>query len=213
MIFIDLDNTIYNQKQILDYVFLEIGKYIEKRYDIPKNIIKEFLIKITKEKTLRYKIFDSLIEKFKLELDKKELLNLYKRKTEEYLINKKIKIYSDFEQILKNCNNFIIYTEGDEKIQKLKINNIEKNYKIKLDLIIVKNKLSEENIEIFKCYNPKIYIGDNPYTDFYIPNKLNIFTIRILRGLYKEIPDDIVSLEYRPKISIRRLNKNIIYEK
>ncbi|MEM4915595.1 MAG: hypothetical protein QXT85_02490, partial [Nanopusillaceae archaeon] len=109
MIFIDLDNTIYNQKQILDYVFLEIGKYIEKRYDIPKNIIKEFLIKITKEKTLRYKIFDSLIEKFKLELDKKELLNLYKRKTEEYLINKKIKIYSDFEWILKNCNNFIIY--------------------------------------------------------------------------------------------------------
>ena len=61
-------------------------------------------------------------------------------------------------------------------------------------------------------YDPKVFIGDNPYTDFLIPNKVGILTIRVLTGLYRNIPNNIVKKEYRPNITLRNLkslNKTI----
>jgi hypothetical protein len=204
MIFIDLDNTLYNQELYLKYVFKKIGKYIEENFDINSNKIYNDLMNITKLKTLRYPIFDFIINKYNLDIDSKKLVELYRKHNIKYLSNNKIKVYKSALRILKNYN-CVIYTEGKKEIQEIKIRNIEKNYNLKLNYIIVENKLKEENIEIFNKYSPNLYIGDDVFVDFFIPNKLNILTVRVLTGIYSNIKNDIVDVDYRPKITIKNL--------
>jgi len=204
MIFIDLDNTLYNQEQILRYVFSKISKEIERRFDINKSETFEYLLNLVKEKTLRYKIFDDLVSKFNLEVSPEELVKLYREFSLDFLKKNKIRLYKSALEIL-NSYNLIVYTEGNEEIQKEKIKNIMENYGISLDYIIVKNKLDESNREYFEEYKVKIYIGDDPFADFLIPNKLGITTIRVLTGLYRNIPNERVKEEYRPKITIKNL--------
>jgi len=204
MIFIDLDNTLYNQEQILRYVFKKISEELEKEFDLNKSKIFRYLLNLVKEKTLRYKIFDDLISKFNLEISSEELVKLYRRFNLEFLKNRKIKLYKSALEILSN-NNLIVYTEGNREIQEEKIKNIMKNYRVRFDYIIVKDKLDENNRKYFEEYKAKIYIGDDPFADFLIPNRLGITTVRVLTGLYRRIPNESVKEEYRPKITIRNL--------
>ena len=205
MIFIDLDNTVYNQGQYLRYVYKEISKFIEKEFKINSKDVYKYLVNITKTKTLHYPIFDDLVKDFKIDIDPKELVNMYRKLVIDYLKNKKLILYKEALNILKN-ENVVIYTEGREELQKAKIENIEKNYNLKLNYIIVKDKLDKENIKIFEEYSPKIYIGDDIFKDFYIPNKLNILTVRVLTGIYKHISNETVKEEYRPKVTIKNLS-------
>jgi putative hydrolase of the HAD superfamily len=49
-----------------------------------------------------------------------------------------------------------------------------------------------------------IYIGDNPFKDFFNCNKVGIKTVRVMRGMYKEIK---VSKFYDAKIKIKNLSE------
>lgn len=205
MIFVDLDNTLYNQEQYLKFVFKEIGKHLKKRTNINKEIIYKFLFDIVKAKTMSFPIFDYLVKYFRLDIDPRELVELYREFSVLFLKSNKLCLYESALKLLKRCD-VIIYTEGNEEIQIKKIENIEKNYKFKLNYIIVKNKLDKGNVKIFRKYNPVAYIGDDVFRDFYIPNMLNILTIRVLTGLYKNIPNNIVKKMYRPKITVKNLS-------
>lgn len=204
MIFIDLDNTLYNQEQILKYVFSKISEELERRFNINKSKTYNYLLNLVRKRTLRYKIFDDLVSRFNLEIPPSELVNLYRKFNIEFLQTNKIKLYGSALEILES-NNLIVYTEGNEEIQKEKIKNIMKNYGIFFDYIIVKDKLDEDNRKYFETYQVNIYIGDDPFVDFFIPNKLGIMTIRVLTGLYRNISNESVKEEYRPKITIKNL--------
>ena len=131
----------------------------------------------------------------------------------EYLEKNKIILYkSALDFVSKNRERMVIYTEGNREVQEAKIANIERNYKVKLNYVIVEDKLDEKNVRIFEEYSPSIYIGDDVFSDFYIPNKLGILTVRVLTGLYRNIKNEVVGVMYRPRItirSIRFLNKRI----
>lgn len=205
MIFTDLDNTLYNQGQYLKLIFRKIGEFLEKELKINSTIIYNYLLNTAKTKTMNYPIFNSLIKEFKLNISSMELIELYRRLTINYLENNKIILYKGALHLLEN-HDVIIYTEGRREIQEIKIRNIERNYKLKLKYIIVEDKLKEKNMDIFNKYSPSIYIGDDVFRDFLIPNKLGILTIRVLTGLYKDIPNNIVDYEYRPKTTLRNLS-------
>lgn len=206
MIFVDLDNTLYNQGQYLKFVFRKISRVIEEEFKVNSSKVYSYLLSLVREKTLRYPVFDSLISKFSLNISSKELINLYRVFTKEYLEKNKIVLYkSALDFVSKNRERIIVYTEGNREIQELKIGNIERNYKIKLNYVIVEDKLDERNISIFKKYSPSIYIGDDVFSDFFIPNKLGILTIRVLTGLYRNIRNEVVDVMYRPKITVRNI--------
>ena len=214
MIFIDLDNTLYDQGQYLKFVFRRISKIIEEEFKISSSEIYNYLFNLVKEKTLRYPIFSSLTSRFDLGISPGELVKMYRTLSMEYLERGKITLYkSALDFIIKNKERIVVYTEGNREIQEAKIANIEKNYNVKLTYVIVKDKLDEENVRIFEEYSPSIYIGDDVLSDFYIPNKLGILTVRVLTGLYRNIRNEAVGAMYRPRVtvrSIRFLNKRFI---
>lgn len=214
MIFVDLDNTLYDQGQYLKFVFRRISKIIEEEFKISSSEIYNYLFNLVKEKTLRYPIFSSLTSRFDLGISPGELVKMYRTLSMEYLERGKITLYkSALDFIIKNKERIVVYTEGNREIQEAKIANIEKNYNVKLTYVIVKDKLDEENVRIFEEYSPSIYIGDDVLSDFYIPNKLGIPTVRVLTGLYRNIGNEAVGAMYRPRVtvrSIRFLNKRFI---
>ncbi|RIB35347.1 MAG: hypothetical protein BXU00_02365 [Candidatus Nanoclepta minutus] len=204
MIFIDLDNTLYNQEQILRYAFGKISEELKKEFNLNKSKTFRYLLNLVKKKTLRYKIFDDLVSKFNLEISSEELVKLYREFNLEFLKNKKIELYKSALDVLNN-DNLTVYTEGNREIQEEKIKNIMKNYGVRFNYIIVRDKLDENNRKYFEEYKVKAYIGDDPLADFLIPNKLGIITVRVLAGLYRRIPNESVKEEYKPKITIRNL--------
>ena len=103
----------------------------------------------------------------------------------------------------------IVYTEGQKALQELKVKSLGIEDLIE-GVIVVKSKLSPENASIFKEERPVLYIGDDPYVDFYIPNILGILTIRVLTGLYKNISNSVRGESYAPRFTVRRLSKKIL---
>jgi len=85
MIFIDLDNTLYNQEHILRYVFGRICEKLEKRFNLSKSKTSKYLLNLVKKGTLRYKIFDDLISKFDLKVSSEGLVKLYQKFKVKYL--------------------------------------------------------------------------------------------------------------------------------
>jgi len=203
---VDLDNTLYNQEQILRYVFGRISRFIEAEFGIPRVEVFNYLMNTVKSKTLRYPVFNNLVARLHLDFSPRKLTEMYRLYTVEYLEKHRITLYRSALRLLETAD-VVIYTEGCREVQELKIANIERGYGLKLRFILVEDKLREENLEIFERFKPEAYIGDNPYTDFLVPNKLGIPTIRVLTGLYKGVGNDVVEPAYRPLITLRSLKE------
>jgi len=204
MIFVDLDNTLYNQEQILRYVFRRIGRFIEAEFGIPWVEVFSYLMDAAKSKTLRYPIFNDLVNLLHLDISPRRLAEMYRLYTVEYLERRRITLYRSALRLLETAD-VVIYTEGCREVQELKIANIERGYGLKLRFIVVEDKLRRENSGIFERTRPEAYIGDNPYTDFLVPNRLGIPTLRVLTGLYRGILNEAVEPAYRPSITLRSL--------
>ncbi|BCU69987.1 hypothetical protein [Stygiolobus caldivivus] len=205
MIFIDLDNTLYNQEQYLKPVFRKIAKAVQRKCGTNSRVVYEYLVRTVRAKTMHYPVFDSLVEDMRLDIDPKDLVKSYRELSIEYFKNKGVTLYKNAVDLLKR-GDVVVYTEGRKEFQGVKIKSIEEKYGLKLNYIVVEDKLNEENVRIFKEYSPAVYIGDDVFRDFFIPNKLKIVTIRVLTGLYRGIPNTVVEESYRPKITVRNLN-------
>jgi len=206
MIFVDLDNTLYNQEQILRYVFRRISRFIEAEFGVPWAEVFSYLMNAAKSKTLRYPIFNDLVNLLHLDVSPRRLVELYRLYVVEYLERRRITLYRSALGLLETTD-VIIYTEGYRGVQELKIANVERGYGLKLRFIVVEDKLRRENSEVFERIRPEAYIGDNPYTDFLVPNSLGIPTVRVLTGLYRGIPNEAVEPAYRPLITLRSLRE------
>ena len=205
MIFIDLDNTLYNQEQYLKPVFRKIAKVVQRESGVNQRVVYEYLMRTARTKTMHYPVFDSLVEGLKLDVDPKGLVKLYRELSTEYFRSKGVTLYKGALDLLKR-EDVVVYTEGRREFQEVKIRSIEEKYNIKLNYIVVEDKLNEENVKIFKEYSVTVYIGDDVFRDFFVPNRLKILTVRTLTGLYRGIPNTAVGESYRPKITVRNLN-------
>jgi len=194
----DLDDTLYEEFQFVKSGFLSVSVYMAKNYGIDKEKFYEILIKIL-EQHGRGKIFDIALEK--MDLFNEDLVKslVYIYRSHEPMI----KLHDDLQEILSDLKKEYklgLITDGDSKVQRNKVRalKIEKYFdsmifsdefgidKRKPHLFPYKQALKQLNIQAREA----IYVGDNPNKDFIGAKKLNINTIRILNGEYKNIKLD-----------------------
>ena len=210
-IFIDLDNTIYNQEPLIRYALREICKKIDGELD--RHACFRTFMKILRSKGLHARIFDRFLERTSIDVEIDDLVKMFREKQFEYIHKNGLKAYASAIKFLREANSVhlrvIVYTEGQKALQELKVKSLGIEDLIE-GVIVVKSKLSPENASIFKEERPVLYIGDDPYVDFYIPNMLGIPTIRVLTGLYKNVSNSVRGENYAPRFTVRRLSKKIL---
>ena len=195
-IIFDLDDTLYDEMQFVKGGFRAVSAYLIKNYKIKEEIVNNLLLEIL-EKHGRGKIFNITLNKLGIKDEKliPILVDVYRN----HIPN--ISLYPQVEKILKTLKKqkykIGLITDGNpyvqrSKVRALRINNyfdcmifsddygIEKR---KPDLFPYKKSLKELDIDAKET----IYVGDNPYKDFFGAKKIGIHTVRLKKGYYKEV--------------------------
>jgi len=210
-ILFDLDDTLYDEMQFVKGGFKAVSLYISKNNNTEQKVVYKLLLDMLEEQG-RGKIFDILLKK----------LGLYNKKiipklVEIYRTHKpNLFLYSEVSNVLSTLKQqgykLGIITDGNVEVQRNKV----KALKIKdfFDCMIFSDEygiekqkpnplpyqIAMEKLEA--SANKTVYIGDNSYKDFITAKKLGIFTIRIMRGQYKNIK---LRKEYESDCQIQNL--------
>ncbi len=190
LIIIDLDDTLYSEKDFVISGFRHASKLISNRIpqiseaDIFNNLNKSFDMGSKK-------VFDLLIEHFSIQklLNVPDLVSSYKY----HLPN--IRPFDDVITFLTKVKNkgihLVLLTDGDVKQQTNKVTALKlESYfdeifysdsygvdKRKPNSFLYSKILTKYNLNAFSVLN----IGDNPSKDFYVNKSLGIFSIQIIR--------------------------------
>ena len=186
---------------------LKMFQNICPKYPIILRIL--FIKKILKfYKKNNRKVFDILTKDLKIKQKYvKKCIHIFRYS------DRKIKLFKDAKNYL--CNNkFYLITDGNKLVQKHKVKILRirpffkriyytNEYGIKFNKPSLHcfNKIKKlENCK----YSDMIYVGDNPFKDFFNCNKAGIKTVRVMRGMYKEVK---LSKFYDAKIKIKNLSQ------
>lgn len=189
VVLFDLDDTLYNERDFVYSGFMEVAKYINKKYKFNLDEIYKKIIEIF-HKEGRGKIFNILCEIYSIEEDIEQLVQVYRETQPDITLYKDTR---DTLDKLKHSYKLGIITDGKNTVQwnKIKALDVAKY----IDKIIVTDdhgkdywKPSEKPyIEMLEYFggNPSefVYIGDNPHKDFISCKKLGVHTIRIIRDI------------------------------
>lgn len=192
----DLDDTLYDEMQFVKGGFEAVSSYIFKNSGVNQNTVYQLLLDVL-EKYGRGKVFDIVLEKLGLYNEKliPKLVEIYRKHIPNLIL------YPDAEAVLytlrKRGYKLGLITDGNVEVQRNKVKalkirdlfncivfsdeyGIEKRKPNSLPYQKVIKRLKIEPKEAF-------YVGDNPYKDFITAKKLGIYTVRILRGQYKNV--------------------------
>lgn len=208
IIIFDLDDTLYDSRIFTEQGFINISVHLSKILKIKKNIIYKDLIKFSKID--KKKTINLILNKYKL--PKKYLFTCIKI----YRYSKKnLYLYNDAKLLLRHLSdkNLYLVTDGNKLVQRLKIKSLKLKKYFKKMLITNEYglKFNKPSIYCFKkianlekvSLENLIYIGDNPNKDFLI-KKFGVKTVRIKRGIYKNIN---LSQKYEANYNFDSLDK------
>lgn len=217
-ILFDLDDTLYDEMQFVMSGFKAVSSNISKSNNIEQKVVYQMLLDVQEEHG-RGKTFDIVLKKLSLYDEK-----LTSKLVEVYRTHKpNLFLYPEVSTVLSNLRKqgykLGIITDGNVEVQRKKIDAL----KIKdfFDCMIFSDEYGIEKQKpdplpyqkamekLEASTNETVYIGDNPYKDFISARKLGIFTIRIMRGQYKNIK---LRKEYESDCQIQNLEdiSNII---
>ena len=191
VIILDLDDTIYDYITFVKCGFKNVATFINKKTKYPSKKIYNDLIYIYFNKSTT-NVFNLLEKKYKIIINIHRCILIYR-----YSI-RYIKPYEDALFFLKKYKKKIyLVTDGNKLVQENKIQllNIKKYFKriYKTNQYGLKyNKPSLHCFNLIKknescSYKDLIYIGDNPYKDFKNLNKVQCTTIRVKKGIFKNV--------------------------
>jgi len=210
-IIFDLDDTLYDEKQFVTGGFDLVSHYISIKYNINQNIVSQLLLE-TLYKYGRGRTFDIALKK----------LGIYEKK----VIPKLVKTYRNhipnlllypetitvLSHLKKKEYKLGLITDGNVEVQKKKVEAlmIEDFFDCMIfsdEYGIEKQKPNpfpyQKAMEKLKVKSIKsVYVGDNPYKDFVTANKLGMYTIRILKGSYKNV---FLNEEFEAKYQIKNI--------
>lgn len=195
-ILFDLDDTLYDEMQFVNGGFKAVSLYISKNSNINQNVVYQLLLDVI-EKHGRGHTFDIALKKFGLYSEK-----LIPRLVEVYRTHKpNLSPYPDVRAVLSALREqgykIGLITDGNVEVQRNKVEALK--VKDFFDCIIFSDEYGIEKQkpnpfpyqkameELKVSARETIYVGDNPYKDFVTAKKLRIYTVRLLRGQYKNV--------------------------
>ncbi len=194
VIVLDLDDTLYDEREFVRGGFKKVANYLERCYSINSGESIQFMDDKLKSNG-RGHIFDALLTNY----------GFYSKKNVEKCISvyhthkPKIYLYPDAEDFLRRFRSYPLYivTDGNKIVQKNKISALGLYEKVKACYIThcygIKKAKPSPYCFLRICRKEKtepqkvICIGDNPDKDFVGIKPLGFKTIRILRGPYKNV--------------------------
>lgn len=195
-IIFDLDDTLYDETQFVKGGFKAVSSYISKNSNVEQKVVYQMLLDVLKEHG-RGRTFDIVLKKLGL-YNKKFILKL----VEIYRTHKpNLFLYPEISTVLSSLRKqgykLGIITDGNVEVQRNKVNAL--TVKDFFNCIIFSDEYGSERQkpdslpyqkameELKVSAKETVYVGDNPYKDFVTAKKLGIFTVRIMRGRYKNI--------------------------
>jgi putative hydrolase of the HAD superfamily len=191
----DLDNTLYDQKLYFIESFNIIAKYLNESYSISYVAIIDKLWSLLNSKGSMYpRLFDDLLNLFGL-YDKKiikDLVQLFHQAPVTSLM-----LYEDARNVLPLlAQKYMLglITNGDQQMQKRKVAalGLEELLNIKIytaEIGFPKPAPEGYNLALKMAEigpEKSLYVGDNPYIDFEGANNIGFYTVRLLRGEFKD---------------------------
>jgi putative hydrolase of the HAD superfamily len=204
----DLDDTLYKELDYVHGAFAEVAGYLAGKYRVDRSELYQCMIKLLSEEG-RGRIFNELCKMYKFNEDIGKLVEIYRSSAPD------ISLYEDAEHFLEVSGSKYklgLITDGIYYVQrnKIKLLGIEKYF----DSIIVTDELGKA------CWKPStvpylrmaealgvspdnmVYIGDNPYKDFFGAKQLGIYTIRVIRA-YGDYTDLRLGCDYEADVTIK----------
>ena len=209
----DLDDTLYDEMQFVKGGFKAVSSYISKNNNTNQTVVYQVLLEAL-EKHGRGHTFDVALKK--LGLYEEELIP---RLVAVYRIHKpNLAPYPDVRAVLTALKTqgykLGLITDGNVEVQRNKVEALE--VKDFFDCLIFSNEYGIEKQkpnpfpyqkvmeELEVSARETIYVGDNPYKDFVTSKKLGMWTMRLLRGHYKDVK---LQEEYEAVYQIKNLRE------
>ncbi len=212
-IFFDLDNTLFDVSEYYLAAFMDVAKFVEINFNIPKEKSYTFLKQLWNDKTSRYtRLFDDLISEFDIDVNAKKLVDIFNS------VNPNLQPYEGVENLLDSLRDNIlgIITDGNASRQRRKIKTLFGDNYFNLAIFsseLNSSKASEIPFKLAKArcdgINNFYFIGDNPQVDFEFAKKEGFTTIRLLKGEYKdeECSPDLVDYNIKELSEIKEIVK------
>ncbi|MCL6611787.1 MAG: HAD family hydrolase [Peptococcaceae bacterium] len=210
VIVFDLDDTLYEERSFVRSGFKKVANYLYCKHLIPEDESYAYMLK--KLEMGRGRVFDDVLIKYNLysKTEVKKCLFIYRNHKPD------IVLFEDADICLKRFEHFSLYivTDGNKIVQNNKLISLGLYDRVKFCFIThrygIKNAKPSPYCFLRICererVNPEevVYIGDNPYKDFVGIKPLGFKTIRVLRGIFKDIKK---SKKYEADINIYSLDE------
>jgi putative hydrolase of the HAD superfamily len=191
----DLDDTLYDETEFAKGGFKAVSTYISQEYAINEKLFFEKLMVILQEEG-RGKIFDIALESFGV--SKKSLIRVLVQKYRTH--SPSLSPYPDALETLKSLKETCklgLITDGNQRVQRSKIRAL--GIQNLFDTVITTTSYGKQQqkpspfpyqkalSKLAVNSSQAVYVGDNPNKDFVGARKIGIYTIRVLRGHYKNV--------------------------
>lgn len=206
----DLDDTLYPEISYVRSGFRQVSIFLNKNFCINEDKAYKEMCKFLSIHG-RGQVFDSILDANKI-LSKKNVMKCVSTYRKH---DPNIKLYKDAVDCIARFKTFkkYIITDGNTNVQRNKIKALGLNKEFEQIIPTYQYGLSYSKPSI-ACFNmilekekskPEnmVYIGDNPYKDFFNLKKAGIKTIRIKRGHFKNIK---LEDEYEANYTFKNLN-------
>ncbi len=210
----DLDDTLYSEYDFIKGGYQAVANHLSEKFSHPVGDIYKAMLDRYKNKG-RGKLFDYILEKYSISDSHilEELVSIYRRHKPSIKLHQDARLVIDKLKSLKVKLGLI--TDGIKIVQETKVKKLGLEKTIDKiiysdDLGAKSNKLSalpfKKMADFLKTkFINSCYIGDDPFKDFYWPNKLGMTSIRINRGRFKNITHK--KKAFMPQITILNLEE------
>jgi putative hydrolase of the HAD superfamily len=195
-IFLDLDNTLYDQDLYFSSAYSAIARHIEKCFSFPSADTLSRLRALLREKGSMYStLFDDLLESIGFREEKlvRLLVELFHHAPVDTLVP-----YEDAGIVLpRMAQKFLlgIITNGHAEMQRRKVAALDLSELLPFQIYTAEMGHPKPSV---RCYEyaiemanvdpqESLYVGDNPYVDFTGARQIGMHTIRLLRGEFMSI--------------------------
>lgn len=196
----DLDNTLYDERQYFLSAYSAISDYIAKSYGVETPKIYDVMVGLLNEKGSLYPyLFNDTLTKLGLSYDLKYIKRLV---SIFHSVEPNILLYEDakfaIEELKKRNYKLGLITNGNIKSQRAKVKRLGVTSYFDKIVYCDQSKSEKPSSEPYKTMlrslnlgaDEVVYVGDNPYVDFYGAKQLGLKTIRLLRGEFCNVVVD-----------------------